>query len=75
MENDLHAFGAALTELQQNVGSAFAPMQGGVYATPQSESIIAELTSLGLVGAGQSSWGPTLYAFGSLTESERAAVT
>ena len=75
VENDLHAFGAALTELQHNVGSIFAPMQGGAYATPQSESIIAELARLGLVGAGQSSWGPTLYAFGSLTEPERAAAT
>ena len=33
-ERDLTAFGAALSELQHHVGTAFAPAQGGVYASP-----------------------------------------
>jgi predicted sugar kinase len=50
-------------------------MQGGIYATPQSEAIIARLHQLELVGAGQSSWGSTLYAFGLLSETERTAIS
>jgi predicted sugar kinase len=74
VEHDLPAFGAALGELQAHIGAAFAPVQGNVYATAQSESIITELGRLGLYGAGQSSWGPTLYAFGVLPEPERGVV-
>ncbi len=73
-ERDLPAFGAALDELQARIGAAFAPVQGSVYASAQSEGIIAELGRLGLSGAGQSSWGPTLYAFGFLSEPERELV-
>jgi len=73
-ERDLPAFGAALDELQARIGAAFAPVQGSAYASARSEGIIAELGRLGLSGAGQSSWGPTLYAFGLLSESERVLV-
>jgi beta-RFAP synthase len=74
-ERDLPAFGAALNELQVKVGAAFAPVQGGVYSSPRSEAIITELGRLRLVGAGQTSWGPTLYAFGALPEAEEARIT
>jgi beta-RFAP synthase len=72
---DLEAFGAALAELQREVGAAFAPAQGGVYASPQSEALVAEFARLGLVGGGQSSWGPSLYAFGRVSDDEREAIT
>jgi beta-ribofuranosylaminobenzene 5'-phosphate synthase len=75
VEKDLASFGASLSELQEHVGRAFAPMQGGTYATPQSEAIVAKLGRLGMVGAGQSSWGSTLYAFGSLSERDRIAIS
>jgi beta-ribofuranosylaminobenzene 5'-phosphate synthase len=75
VEKDLASFGASLSELQEHVGAAFAPVQGGTYATPQSEAIIAKLGRLGMVGAGQSSWGPTLYAFGSVSEFERTTIS
>jgi beta-ribofuranosylaminobenzene 5'-phosphate synthase len=75
VEKDLASFGASLSELQEHVGRAFAPMQGGTYATPQSEAVVARLGRLGMVGAGQSSWGSTLYAFGSLSEPERTAIS
>lgn len=74
VERDLQSFGASLTELQRHVGAAFAPLQGGLYASRDSEELVTQLASMGLVGAGQSSWGPTLYAFGRLTDSERAEV-
>jgi beta-ribofuranosylaminobenzene 5'-phosphate synthase len=63
VERDLETFGRALTELQERVGRCFSPAQGGVFARPELASIVAELRDLGLHGAGQSSWGPTLYAF------------
>jgi beta-RFAP synthase len=62
-ERDLESFGAALTELQQQVGRCFAPAQGGIYARPELEAIVNDLRAQGLHGVGQSSWGPTLYSF------------
>lgn len=72
---DLPAFGEALAAVQREVGAAFAPAQGGgVYASPESEALVAELGRLGLFGAGQSSWGPSLYAFGILADDEKQAI-
>ena len=62
-ERDLERFGAALTEIQDHVGRLFAPAQGGSYARAELEPIVAALRAEGLHGVGQSSWGPTLYAF------------
>jgi beta-ribofuranosylaminobenzene 5'-phosphate synthase len=70
LERDLAAFGAALGELQAHVGACFAPAQGGIYATAQASEIVNLLRSLGFVGVGQSSWGPTLYGFSSVPEQE-----
>ncbi len=73
-EHNLEDFGAAVAELQAHTGAAFAPVQGGLYASPQAETIIALLNQLGLTGAGQSSWGPTLYAFSALPPRDLDAV-
>lgn len=62
-EHDLPAFGAALAEIQVRVGQGFAPAQGGTFAGPARGGLVPFLRSLGLVGVGQSSWGPTLYGF------------
>ena len=62
-ERDLPTFGAALTEIQTRVGQGFAPAQGGIFAHPDLEALAADLQAEGLVGVGQSSWGPTLYGF------------
>ena len=70
LEHDLNAFGSALCELQERVGAGFAPAQGGIYATPHAAEIVNELKKLGFAGAGQSSWGPTLYAFSELPREE-----
>jgi beta-ribofuranosylaminobenzene 5'-phosphate synthase len=70
IERDLAAFGAALGELQARVGACFAPAQGGIYSTTRALQIVATLRDLGFVGVGQSSWGPTLYAFSSCTEQD-----
>jgi beta-RFAP synthase len=73
-ERDLESFGIALTELQQQVGQCFATAQGGIYARPELEAIVADLRAQGLHGVGQSSWGPTLYAFSSRPPDERQRI-
>jgi predicted sugar kinase len=73
-EHDLASFGAALTELQQQVGQCFAAVQGGIYARTDLDSFVAALRAEGLHGVGQSSWGPTLYGFSTQPPDERATV-
>jgi beta-ribofuranosylaminobenzene 5'-phosphate synthase len=70
-ESDIVPFGEALTEIQRLVGDSFAPMQGGRYANIVSAQIIAYMLERGALGAGQSSWGPTVYA---LVQGEEAAM-
>ena len=60
-EQNITEFGHALTEIQRLVGASFAPIQGGQYADPLSDQLIAFLLAQGAAGAGQSSWGPTVY--------------
>lgn len=71
VERDIGAFGAALTEIQTMVGAHFAAAQGGSpWSSPAVGRLVAKLGDAGAVGLGQSSWGPTGFAF---TESEDAA--
>lgn len=67
---NLEDFGAGLEELQREVGQVFAPAQGGPFAFPKAPEIIAEAHRAGLVGCGQSSWGPVLYGFSSRSSQE-----
>jgi beta-ribofuranosylaminobenzene 5'-phosphate synthase len=71
IERDLRAFGAAVTAIQMLVGGHFAPAQGGVFTSKRVEAIGHGLAEAGAVGIGQSSWGPTGFAFAA---SEKAAV-
>lgn len=69
---DIDAFGAAVTEIQQIVGGHFAHQQGGSPWTSPAVGRYAErLRAAGATGIGQSSWGPTGFAF---APSEEAAV-
>ncbi len=64
MEADIEAFGSAVTEIQSIVGSHFAAAQGGApWASPAVGRIAAKLKEAGAYGIGQSSWGPTGFAF------------
>jgi beta-ribofuranosylaminobenzene 5'-phosphate synthase len=60
VERDLEEFGAALTRVQQLVGDAFAPVQGGRFH-PRAGALVEALLRGGAAGAGQSSWGPAVY--------------
>ncbi len=62
VEGDVNAFGEALHEFNTRVGEAFAPVQGGVYASPRVAEFVAFARDQGVRGAGQSSWGPTAFA-------------
>ena len=61
-ENDIAAFGAALTEVQEINGRWFASAQGGTFAPGASTMLIERLREWGAAGVGQSSWGPAVYA-------------
>lgn len=64
LERDLATFGDAITEIQALVGAHFAAAQGGsAWSDPKVASIASKLAAAGAVGIGQSSWGPTGFAF------------
>jgi beta-ribofuranosylaminobenzene 5'-phosphate synthase len=61
VEEDVVAFGQALTRIQCMVGDCFASVQGGRFADPVCEKLVGFMLERGAAGAGQSSWGPTVY--------------
>jgi beta-ribofuranosylaminobenzene 5'-phosphate synthase len=61
VESDIANFGQALTSIQCMVGDCFASAQGGRFAAPLLEKLVGFLLDRGAAGAGQSSWGPTIY--------------
>jgi beta-RFAP synthase len=62
LEEDFQGFSESLYEFNHLAGGAFAPVQGGPYATPQVADLVHSLRQLGIKGVGQSSWGPTVFA-------------
>lgn len=62
-EADLPRFGAAITEIQARVGDHFATIQGGRFTSSRVARALAALRRLASPGIGQSSWGPTGFAF------------
>ncbi len=62
-ENDCIRFGEAITRIQNIVGDYFAQAQGGRYTSPFLRPVLEELEHAGATGFGQSSWGPTGFAF------------
>jgi beta-RFAP synthase len=76
VDADLEGFGAAIKEIQAAVGDYFAPAQGGRFSSPQVAAALGLLERHGGHGIGQSSWGPTGFAFAaSAEEGERLADT
>ncbi|MGO9673224.1 MAG: beta-ribofuranosylaminobenzene 5'-phosphate synthase family protein [Methylocella sp.] len=63
-EADIEAFGGAIERIQEIVGAYFAPAQGGAAHTSAAVAqMLGALRRHGAKGAGQSSWGPTGFAF------------
>ncbi len=62
-EDDLARFGDAIGNIQQIVGDHFAPAQGGRFTSPRVAAALSLLGAGGASGLGQSSWGPSGFAF------------
>jgi beta-RFAP synthase len=75
-ERDIAPFAHGLTEMQQTIGEYFAPVQGGVFASPGVERALRAVAAQRTAGIGQSSWGPTGFAIvGSARDAECALAT
>ena len=61
--NDFEAFSQTISEFNRVAGEPFARDQGGTYASAAIGEVIQTVRDLGYVGVGQSSWGPTVFAF------------
>ena len=65
-ETDIEAFGDGVARIQEILGDHFGPVQGGGrFGSAPVGRVAARLKSLGARGIGQSSWGPTGFAFAS----------
>jgi beta-ribofuranosylaminobenzene 5'-phosphate synthase len=74
VERDLAAFGSAISAIQSMVGSYFAPAQGGVFTSKRVARLADRLAKAGATGIGQSSWGPTGFAFAPSEEAAREMI-
>jgi beta-RFAP synthase len=60
---DFTTFCAEVGYLQARMGEYFAPLQGGPFTSPRVSDALAWLRREGIIGLGQTSWGPTGFAF------------
>ena len=70
VERDFAAFCAGIGHVQDTMSGHFATAQGGRYTSPLVGEVLGWFRSEGMEGIGQSSWGPTGFAF---CADERAA--
>ncbi|WP_313694084.1 beta-ribofuranosylaminobenzene 5'-phosphate synthase family protein [Halorarum halobium] len=68
-EGSAERFGSAVGEIGRLNGAWFADEQGGVYRPPVGDVVAALRDATAVFGAGQSSWGPTVYG---VTDAEHA---
>ncbi|WP_250493741.1 beta-ribofuranosylaminobenzene 5'-phosphate synthase family protein [Caballeronia sp. GAWG1-1] len=75
-ESDFDTFADAISDLQQTIGEYFAPVQGGVFASPAVARALEAVAAEQKAGIGQTSWGPVGFAFvASAQDAERALAT
>ena len=60
-EGTADRFGEAVAELGRLNGAWYSDEQGGVYRPPIGKLVASLAAEPGMYGAGQSSWGPTVY--------------
>jgi beta-ribofuranosylaminobenzene 5'-phosphate synthase len=58
---DFDEFAESLHRYGRLSGECFAARQGGPYNGPVVTALVEQIRSLGYVGVGQSSWGPTIF--------------
>ncbi|HEY1997963.1 beta-ribofuranosylaminobenzene 5'-phosphate synthase family protein [Paraburkholderia sp.] len=75
-ERNIVPFAHGVTEMQQTIGEYFAPVQGGVFASPEVERALRAVAAQCTAGIGQTSWGPTGFAIvANAREAESALAT
>jgi beta-ribofuranosylaminobenzene 5'-phosphate synthase len=62
-EEDFDLFAHGISELQRTIGEYFAPVQGGVFTSPAVAAALEAVAAQQAAGIGQTSWGPTGFAF------------
>jgi beta-RFAP synthase len=62
IEGQFELFSESLHRYGEEAGRCFSPQQEGIYSTALAAATVRELRRLGVVGVGQSSWGPTIFA-------------
>jgi beta-ribofuranosylaminobenzene 5'-phosphate synthase len=62
VEQDFAAVSLAIGEMQRELGDYFSGAQRGRYTSPRVGDALAAVAARGMVGVGQSSWGPTGFA-------------
>jgi beta-ribofuranosylaminobenzene 5'-phosphate synthase len=60
---DFTNFSEAVFQYGRLAGECFGPVQGGPYASTEVAAVVDHLRARGIHGVGQSSWGPTVFAF------------
>jgi beta-ribofuranosylaminobenzene 5'-phosphate synthase len=61
IEKNIKDFGESMTTIQNLVGESFSQAQGGRFFRSPVEDCVRFMLESGAYGAGQSSWGPTVY--------------
>jgi beta-RFAP synthase len=69
-KSDCRKFGEAVYQFGRLAGECFASVQDGPFATAEIERLVDLIRQFGVTGAGQSSWGPTVFA---ITDGDREA--
>jgi beta-RFAP synthase len=59
---DCRRFGEAIFRFGRLAGECFVDVQRGPFASEEIERLVDAIRTFGVPGAGQSSWGPTVYA-------------
>lgn len=59
---DFDRFAEGVHHYGRLAGSCFASVQGGSFASPAITQLVDQLRGAGILGVGQSSWGPTVFA-------------
>jgi beta-RFAP synthase len=67
---ECRAFGESVYRFGVLAGECFAAVQGGPFASREIALLVEAIRDFGIPGAGQSSWGPTVFA---VCESETSA--
>lgn len=74
VECDFDTFAGSITQIQEIIGDYFSPWQGGRFTSPDVASVVGYLHDVhSLQGVGQTSWGPTGFAFAPSPERALAA--